>query len=315
MDCIVCGTRPQIVYENLSDRLHPQIPGRYNLFACPQCGLMFISPQPTDAILKTHYPETYHVYQRDIEPIPARKLFFIKRVAKEYFGYGRPGGILSKIALLPFYFKLPQLPFYRSDGRLLDIGCGVGDRMQVFEALGWKVEGLEMDANAAKVAKKHGYKVWNTSLTEAKLPLDFYDTVHLNNVFEHLKDPHLALEKIRSILKDRGELIMVVPNAGSLAHRIFGKDWFALEVPRHLFTYNAENLSRLLQQHGFFEVKTVYNYTLGSLTSSAAYRLGKHVDTFAFLEKPLWVVSFIIDPIMNFFRIGDWMTIRSRVVK
>jgi len=314
MNCIICKNKTKVYYDHMPDRLHTEVAGIYTVTKCRGCYLLAIEPQPTDEDLSKHYPENYHVYQRRPGPIPARKIKSIKNVARHFFGYSSGSRFYMRILLYPFFFKLTQLPFWKKDGKLLDIGCGVGDRMQVFKELGWQVEGLEMSPVAAGIAKEGGFDVTNGSLTEVEMPANKFDVVHLNNVFEHFKDPHKALRNIKRTLRNGGELILVVPSSGGLAARIFKKNWFGLEVPRHLYTYNKINLSILLSQHNFEEIKSYHHYTFGSMTSSIAYKLGKPIDTYAFMERPLWFMNLILDPVLNIF-IGDWMTVRARIRK
>jgi len=198
---------------------------------------------------------------------------------------------------------------------MLDVGCGVGTRLAIFRELGWHVEGLEMDKRSAGLAAGLGYKIYSTSLEKADLPEDYFDAIYLNNVFEHLADPLGSLTRIVSALKDNGQLILVVPNSSSLAFRLFRQHWFALEVPRHLFTYSRENLTRLIRKCGFEVQKVIYTNTLGSLSSSLSYKLNKPVDSFSFLERPFWLLNLLLDPVCSALGIGDWMTMRATLKK
>lgn len=310
MACTICSNSPELLFTRLSDRLHPEVPGEFTLKQCSHCGLIFVDPQPSPEELEAHYPDIYYVNQRHARRDSAKHAL-IRIVARQYFGYGKPRRFLG-ICLFPFYFRLSHLPQWRPKGKLLDVGCGVGNRIPTFEKLGWRVEGLEMNPKAAKSARDKGCKIYVSSLEKANLPAAHFDVVYLNHVFEHLRDPHVALRKIKGTLKPNGELILVVPSANSLAFKLFKQHWFALEVPRHLFTYNRENISSVLHQHGFRVQDFAYVHTLGSITSSFAYKLGKPTDTFSVFEKPLSLVNFLIDPIFNGFGLGDWLTVHAR---
>lgn len=311
LNCVICNSRTEILYEQLKDKLHRQLPGRYDLKRCVNCNLIFVYPPPDDKELKIHYPETYDVYEWTPSLPGKRKMFLIKAVAKNYFGYENSTPRSIRLLLWPFYACLSHLPFFRKNGRLLDIGCGTGTRLVLFKELGWKVEGLEMSLKAARTARSTGATIYNATLQDANLRENHYDVVYLNNVFEHFGNPRLSLEKIAFTLKNNGQLIMVVPNSNSLIFRIFGQNWFALEIPRHLFTYNRNNLQSLIQGFGFETKEVVYSNTLGSLTSSLAYKLEKPANTFASFERIFWLLSFVFDPLLNCLGIGDWLTIRA----
>jgi len=307
--CTICNNSAELLFTRLSDRLHTEVPGEFTLKQCSHCGLIFVDPQPSPEELEAHYPDIYYVNQHHARR-DSVKHALIRIVARQYFGYGKPRRFLG-ICLFPFYFRLSHLPQWRPKGKLLDVGCGVGNRIPTFEKLGWRVEGLEMNPKAAKSAQGKGCKIYVSSLEKANLPAAHFDAVYLNNVFEHLRDPHVAFRKIKGTLKPNGELILVVPSANSLAFKLFKQHWFALEVPRHLFTYNRENISSLLHQHGFRVQDIAYVHTLGSITSSFAYKLGKPTDTFSIFEKPLSLINFLIDPIFDGFELGDWLTVRA----
>ncbi len=42
----------------------------------------------------------------------------------------------------------------KKTGRMLEVGCGNGERLVKFRELGWQVEGQELDSVAADIAKK-----------------------------------------------------------------------------------------------------------------------------------------------------------------
>ena len=314
MECIICQAPSKVLYQNLSDRVHTQVSGEYALQQCQACSLLFIYPPPSEEKLQEHYPEDYHVYERKPSKVSARKASIIKLVARHCLGYGKSNPLM-RFCLLPLYYKLIHLPNYRQRGRLLDIGCGTGTRLPTFELLGWESEGLEISQKAANIGQQEGYKIHNGTLDTFDAPKNHYDAIYLNNVFEHFLDPKSSLDKISALLKPGGQLSLVVPNANSLTFKLFKKDWFGLEVPRHLFTYNKNNLSQLLKSKGYSVTKVKYCYNFGSFSSSLALRLNKPLEKFAFIDRLTWLMAFLLDPIMNIFGIGDWMTIHASVNK
>jgi predicted SAM-dependent methyltransferase len=107
---------------------------------------------------------------------------------------------------------------------------------------------------------------------DADFPDRSFDVVTFWHVFEHLSSPHQALQKVSRVLKPDGLLVIAVPDIAGLQARLFKRNWFHLDVPRHLFHFSLDTLSALLQQHGF-AITTVNHYsfeydTFGALQSA-----------------------------------------------
>lgn len=311
MHCTICQTAAcNTLYENLADRIHTTVNGTYTLCRCSQCNLIFVSPQPSAAKLSEHYPDDYHVYLRAPQHLSKKKSILASLVAKHYFGYGKSNALV-KVLLTPIYFRANHLPHYVKNGRILDVGCGTGTRLPLFQFLGWEVEGIEPSKKASTIGQSAGYKIQNGFFDELTLPEGYCDAIYLNNVFEHIPDLHIFLEKAKIVLKNKGELILVVPNTKSLTFKLFKKHWYALEIPRHLYNFDEYNLNALLKSHHFSVKKIRYCNFLGSLTSSLALALNKKPDYFSKLDRLAQFIPLILDPIMNFSKLGDWLVIHA----
>lgn len=309
--CVICKADAVGLWDGLPDRLHPEVRGLYALWRCANCGLILVHPQPSPEKLADHYPPTYHVYQRSLRVPGGWRARVIRAVADDFFGYGRARPWRRPV-LAAFYFKLLHLPCFVPGARVLDVGCGDGSRLALFRVLGWDGVGIEVNAALVEHLRSLGLDVRQGEVDDLELPAEHFDAVYLNNVFEHIRSPHTALAALGRALKPGGELVLVVPNGRSLAFRLFRRHWFSLEVPRHLFLYNLHNLAFLLDQHGFSVVRARYMHTLGSLTSSLVYALGRPVDAFAVAERPPWLLNFLLDPIFEVFGIGEWVVVRAR---
>ena len=138
-----------------------------------------------------------------------------------------------------------------SAGALLDVGCGNGDFLSAMRPLGWSVRGTELDGNAASIARStHGLQVDVGELRELGYPAASFDAVTARHVIEHVRDAVPFVAECWRILKPGGRLVLVTPNAASLGHRHFGRDWRGLEQPRHLFLYSPAAMGALLRRAG-----------------------------------------------------------------
>src|SRR2546422_6811471 len=103
------------------------------------------------------------------------------------------------------------------DRRVLEIGCSSGSQTRVLASeLGCQVFAIEIDPEAAELARpycKHLVIGNIESVTRDELAAgEPYDVVLCADVLEHLLNPRLALEKVRSLIASDGFLLASIPN-------------------------------------------------------------------------------------------------------
>lgn len=316
MNCIICNNSTKTLYANLRDGAHPNLSDVYTLKKCNSCKVIFIDPPPVleELIRHEYHPvETVDNYSKIKSGARKRmeksgiKDFLGMLVAREFFGYDARGSLLLRILLWPLRFRFNDIPYCVRNGKLLDVGCGNAVKMPFFKKLGWEVEGIELNQRSAKIAKELGFKVYVGPAEAVDLPKDYFDVVFMNHILEHLRNPK-ALLRFKRTLRPGGELIITVPNSDSLAHRIFGRYWFAFQLPGHIFTYNKQSLETLLRDCGFQVKEIAWKNTLNGLASTLLYRTGKHF----FFEKIAHFLSVFLDPLLNTFGLGGYITVRAR---
>ena len=103
----------------------------------------------------------------------------------------------------------------RFGARLLEIGCGSGRQLEFLRQLGWRVEGLDLDPVAVKVASARGLTVHTGSLKEQNFPDQYFDAVVSSHVIEHVHDPIGLLRECGRVLRPGGKLVVITPNTAS----------------------------------------------------------------------------------------------------
>ena len=138
---------------------------------------------------------------------------------------------------------------------LLDIGCGTGDFLQTGQQNGWKVLGVEPNHDARKIANiKTSNSVFDTSEL-SNFESNSFDVITLWHVLEHLPDLENQMSIFKRLLKPNGRLIIAVPNYQSYDAKHYKAFWAAYDVPRHLWHFNQDSISKLISKESFEVVK------------------------------------------------------------
>ena len=120
---------------------------------------------------------------------------------------------------------------------------------------GLDVVGLDPSPHACRIARDHyGLEVVCGVLQEAELPEESFHAVTFFDVVEHLHDPIGDLRQAHRLLRPGGTAFVKVPNIAALQAHLFGKWWYALDVPRHLFHFSPRSLHKALKKAGFSQI-------------------------------------------------------------
>lgn len=136
-------------------------------------------------------------------------------------------------------------------GAILDYGCGVGFFLEEMSRKGWTVQGVEPAEQARDVAQQ---RIPGRIISPEEFEGDNttnLDVVTLWHVLEHLYNPAKVLTALRDRLTAGGWLIVAVPNAASWEATVYGPDWAAYDVPRHVFHFSPDRLHDLVTSTGF----------------------------------------------------------------
>jgi len=139
---------------------------------------------------------------------------------------------------------------YGRRGRLLDVGCALGDFLLEAKASGWDVEGVEISSFAAQRARERGLRVTAGRLEELDLPEATFDVITLYDSVEHLTDPIATLAAVRRLLVPGGLVHLVTPNVGGLQARLLGRHWYHYKPGEHLFYFAPRTLRAALEAAG-----------------------------------------------------------------
>lgn len=245
--CHVCGGTK--VYYLFSTSGH-------RVVRCDDCGLVFLNPQPSDKELSDIYTAQYFLGSESEEG--QREASQIKQATgREY---------------------LSEITRYRGDkaGRLLEVGCGDGDFLELAETQGWEVTGIEYSAAACDRARqrlKRG-NVLQGELTPGSLAQEQFDLCVLSDVLEHVRSPLQFLRETHRVLKSGGTLFIATPSIDSWSARLLRQNWMEFKA-EHLIYFDSQTLQTALIKAGFDHLVVQAGWKVLNLDY-----IGKHFDRY-----------------------------------
>ena len=233
--CPWCGNPTEKTYLKVKDLFLTQ--EEFALFQCDHCGLLFTMPRPAPEVIGKYYQsEAYFSHQEN-------KTGFIPRIYEKVKTINLKNKIKMSIGGLP-------------KGKLLDIGCGVGDFLVQIKAHGWEILGIEPSEDARAIASNRlGFRPLDPS-QYASLPDQSFDVITMWHVLEHVDDLKSQTKELLRLLKPGGRLIIALPNFQSFDCQYYKEYWAAWDVPRHLNHFTQECLCGIFTSLGLQYIDT-----------------------------------------------------------
>jgi len=209
--------------------------------ACNDCGIVFITPQPTAEEITEMYGKEY--FEAD---------FRCGHAGSYFVDSDRQSTIDTRL--------LQAIKNLKPGGKFLEIGCAGGAFLNAARSCGYDVRGVELSEELALFARQtYGLDVAAGALTQSTFPEGFFDVVFMGDVIEHLPDPRKTLGTIHRLTAPGGLLVILCPSQtntlfsrlGFSAYRLVGRKATVGLPPYHLFEYRPESIAVLLRLAGF----------------------------------------------------------------
>ena len=203
----------------------------FEIWVCEDCGLLYTSPRPVPEKIGEYYKsEAYYSHQENKIGLIPRIYESVKKV-----------NLKHKVNL-----AIGEL----EKGKLLDIGCGVGDFLQQIESKGWQCTGIEPSEDAAKIAKNRIQATIYKPEEIGNLQDETYDVITMWHVLEHVDDLRTEVEHLFRLLKKGGRLVIALPNYKSYDATYYQDKWAAYDVPRHLNHFDKQTIVNIFNTKG-----------------------------------------------------------------
>ncbi len=232
--CSMCNASDAaLMFDGIDERFHVD-DKRYALVRCDTCGLIRLSPRPSDQCLPQYYPDDFYSHRFIADGAGKLKRFIRARRSKAI--------VAEKLRIVN--------KFARKPGILLDVGSAAGEFLAEARNDGWDVCGVEYSSETAeRVGSELVMDIRSGSVLDVELPKNVKVCTFWASM-EHIGDPRLALEKVSEVLIENGIVIVLVPNIDSWESHVSGNRWPHLDIPRHLYHFEPETLAGLARQAG-----------------------------------------------------------------
>lgn len=230
LSCPICGSDNVVeTYRLYDDRYGYE--DDFQACKCKACQHIFIKHDFTGEDIERLYTEYYPRKELDVEQV--------KPLAEATGLKSWLAGSLAKAS----YWSAENV-------KLLDIGCGMGESLLYHKNRGCEVQGTETDNNVSLVAKHFDLKIHIGDFNKDNYVTGSFDVVIMEQVIEHLLDPHKTLVDIAGVMKSDGSLIVSTPNACGWGMRLFGKKWINWHTPYHLHIFSSTSMRALAKTAG-----------------------------------------------------------------
>lgn len=223
--------------------------GSFNLFTkdfftykkCPSCNLIYVSPALKESKLIKLYKNSS--YSNSWGKILSNK-------TEVKFNQNKFNNLIKDIK------KIKNIKY-----KVLDIGCANGQFLDTCKTNGWDTYGLELNDSERKEALKKGHIVYNRKIDSNFIKKESFDLITLLEVLEHVHNPSKVIKSIWKALKFNGLLVIIVPNADSLASNIMQSRCNMYLGMSHITMFDPNTLKNFMSKHFF---KQIYCSTITS---------------------------------------------------
>ena len=211
---------------------------------CSECETLYVSPRLTDACIEALYSDDYYneMYTRSMLPVfeKRKKLIGRRKFSQAVSYWGR-----------------------RVQGRILDIGAGVGEVADVFREEGWITHAIEMNRVAVEWLRGRGHEEVFHGRLDDYATVRKFDIIMAWGVIEHVIDPRAFLQRVHELLAPGGLFVSEVPHGQCLLVDMSRKTGMdpkrILMGEQHIVLYSTQAYIALHERNGFKKIHVQTN--------------------------------------------------------
>lgn len=224
------------------------------------------------------YPSSYYSFQYHEPETFSERIRQLKRKYRNqfyYFSTGWLGRLLARARPCPANHLSKHVKL-RRDMAILEIGSGTGELLHEIADLDIrKVIGIDPFI-PRDIVYKNGARVCKSGIQDLATLAgnEKFDLIMFNHSLEHSPTPFEDLANVTKFLKKDGEILIRIPVSGSEIAQKYGKYWWSLDAPRHIYLFSTKSMELLAKKCGLSVKRTHFEGTIDDFLASEQHKAG-----------------------------------------
>ncbi len=256
--CPLCGG-PRALWLEMPIDAKTFEPMRYGrITRCDHCGIAGAAPMPAPEDVPAFYKLDAYYTQGQSHFADAGRAGFADKVRMRLAWMRDRGQRQTHETILK---EARRLGVKKETPRVLDIGCGDGERMKALTPLGCAAFGVDPDPVAVERGRAAGHDIRQGTAEKAAAAFgdERFDIIIFRHALEHCIDPMAALRSVRSLLAPGGVAHIEIPNCASHHFQTFNIVSEMFDAPRHLWFFEPRALRAMMAEAGFTVSRTYFH--------------------------------------------------------
>ncbi len=220
---------------------------KFDILKNPETTILETHPRPTKEELPTYYDSENYTSHNDKS---AGIVSFCYRIIKSISTRRK-----IRIGQNSLSKNTPQ-----NKPRLLDVGCGTGDFLYSCLKKGWQINGIENNKNAKNNSRTEVSSFIFDDFEFLKSQPERFDIITMWHSLEHIIDLKQTIVDMKKLLTNKGVIVVACPNHKSFDAVFYKESWAAYDLPRHLWHFDKDSISKLFVEHNMQLTKTLPMY-------------------------------------------------------
>ena len=265
--CRICGAHNDGIWYSVKEMMYG-FRDEFLYFQCINCECLQISEIPRN--MSKYYPEQYYSFK--VYDGKKFKGFRGKIKTFIYQASLTPNNLIRKTVKAVFptnNFEEFEGVKLTTDSRILDVGCGNGDKyLYPLAEMEYK-HLLGCDPYISDtIYYPNGLQIKRSDVLEVK---GTWDVIIYHHSFEHISNPLENLQQVKRLLAKDGVCIISIPTVSSYAWRHYKTNWYQLDAPRHFFLHSLKSMDYLARKVGLSLAKTHFTSDYKQFVISEKY--------------------------------------------